>query len=403
MGRNIVLCADGTGNTFDEGISNITRMIRLLDMGNHKEQVVVYDQGLGTPDKRHGNVEKYCRTIPDRHALHILPGPRRVHLDPGGFFACLLGLGFGYGLKSNVGEMWRMLGQLYQGPEDRIFLFGFSRGAFEVRALAGLIYRCGLPAHRESGFDALFDEAWALYRPWHADPGRIGSFRNGNPELRDCRIHFLGIFDTVKSYGGIWPTLLPHLRHNPSVETVRHALALDEHRAWFDATTWGRLDSDRHGAATRLTESERAEIGRQSIEEVWFRGCHSDIGGGDREAATARISLRWMIGEAHEAGLILSPEEVLILHEKDPTGVPEIHLSYTPAWRVVECLPRFEIDNSKPRSIRKPGMFWTGKRDPARHARQGKILVHATAKSHGIDPDRVEIRHTKGLGIEALS
>jgi hypothetical protein len=57
--------------------------------------------------------------------------------------------------------------------------------------------------------------------------------------VRDCEIHFLGIWDTVKSYGGIWPKSLPHLRHNPIVKTIRHALALDEHRSRFIPTSWG--------------------------------------------------------------------------------------------------------------------------------------------------------------------
>src|SRR4029453_18858692 len=59
---------------------------------------------------------------------------------------------------------------------------------------------------------------------------------------RECRIRFLGLWDTVKSYGGLRRVMCAHLRHNPIVDTVRHALALDEQRGWFDATTWGRLD-----------------------------------------------------------------------------------------------------------------------------------------------------------------
>jgi uncharacterized protein (DUF2235 family) len=399
MGRNIVLCADGTGSTFDDGISNITRMIRLLDLGNHREQVVVYDQGLGTHARRLESVERFAASIPDKHALEVLPGPRTNHLDPGGSLARLLGLAFGYGLKSNVGEMWRILGRLYQGPEDRIFLFGFSRGAFEVRALAGLIRRCGLPDGVQPAYDVLYEQAWSLFKPWEMDHEDIRAFKKENPELRDCRIHFLGIYDTVKSYGGIRPVILPHLRHNPIVDSVRHALAMDERRAWFNATTWGRLDSDRQEAMSRLTPPELAEIARQDIQEVWFRGSHSDIGGGDREAITARVALRWMLGEALEAGLKLNPEETIDLMEMDPRGAPEIHESFTPAWRLVECLPRQEIDNSRAKSFRKLRMFWTGKRNPLLHTRDGKVLVHASAKAHGLHPDRIEVRPTKDLGV----
>ncbi|MGH8653244.1 MAG: T6SS phospholipase effector Tle1-like catalytic domain-containing protein [Gammaproteobacteria bacterium] len=99
--------------------------------------------------------------------------------------------------------------------------------------------------------------------------------------------------------------MLPHLRHNPHVKIVRHALALNERHSWFNATTWERLDSDEQGAALRLTKIELDELKKQDIEEAWFRGCHSDIGGGDVEEVTARIALRWMLGEAHAAGVRL--------------------------------------------------------------------------------------------------
>jgi uncharacterized protein (DUF2235 family) len=88
-------------------------------------------------------------------------------------------------------------------------------------------------------------------------------------EHRPCPVHFLGLWDTVKSYGGLDPAILPHLRHNPIVAHVRHALALDERRAWFKPTTWGRLDSDLHAAMTRLAPED--------AETIRHPGCLRDL------------------------------------------------------------------------------------------------------------------------------
>lgn len=183
IGKNIVICADGTGNTFDDSVSNITRMIKLLDFGGSHEQVTIYDQGIGTNAKRIGGVSGFRNNILDKEALQILPGPLASPLDPGGFFGRLLGLGFGYGLKTNVGEMWKKLAQFYDGPEDRIYLFGFSRGAFAARALAGLIYRCGLPGKDVRNSEILFDKAYRHYQKWKPDSGEVEGAGPGSMRL----------------------------------------------------------------------------------------------------------------------------------------------------------------------------------------------------------------------------
>src|SRR5262249_24569442 len=147
----------------------------------------------------------------------------------------LLGLAIGWGIRKNVRRLYQELSELYKGPDDTIYLFGFSRGAFTVRALAGLIYRCGgLPGQDVTNFNRFFRRAYRLYKRRGKKPEQIkrneeeiAEFRK-TFRMRDCAIHFLGIWDTVKSYGGIWPIMLPALRHNPIVRTVRHALALNE-------------------------------------------------------------------------------------------------------------------------------------------------------------------------------
>jgi uncharacterized protein (DUF2235 family) len=303
LGRNIIICADGTGNTFDKGVSNVTRMIKLLALDNHGMQIVVYDQGIGTNANRIGAVEHYRKLIPDKNSLVMLPGPQQWPFILMGWAARVAGLLVGYGLKANVKEMYQHLSQLYEDPADKIYLFGFSRGAFAVRALAGLVYRCGLPFKGVKNFNACFDQAWELYYPQLEDENKIAEFRHECRTQR-CAINFLGLWDTVKSYGGLIPVILPHLRHNPIVSIVRHALALNERRSWFNATTWGRLDSDRTGAELRIKCDPGYQL--QDIEEVWFRGCHSDIGGGDAEAITGMIALRWILGEAAAVGLRLN-------------------------------------------------------------------------------------------------
>jgi uncharacterized protein (DUF2235 family) len=345
MSKNIVICADGTGNSFGRSVSNVARMIKFLALDSHPRQVVVYVQGIGTDARRWREIVKFRKAIPDPEALHVLPGPHESWFRPAEWIALVRGLAFGYGLEDNVSQMYLELAKLYE-KDDIVFLFGFSRGAFTVRALAGLIYRCGLP---ESGHadTRRFERAWQLFVPMHPLEGKTEEFRATEGQ-RECPIHFLGVWDTVKSYGGLRPIMLPHLRHNPIVAYVRHALALDERRGWFDATTWGRLDLDRKpdAAWSRLSEPVRHQMEQQDIEEVWFRGCHSDIGGGDREAQSARIALRWMLGEAAQAGLRLNADGCRLLESPPERERAEVHESHTLAWRLIELLPRLTIDNS---------------------------------------------------------
>jgi uncharacterized protein (DUF2235 family) len=374
-------------------------MINFLAFDDEAKQVVVYDQGIGTNEKRLKAVNEFHRKIPRNAALHVLPGPQAKWFDPWGIFGRLLGLGFGYGLKRNVGEMWQMLADLYQGPEDKIYLFGFSRGAFAVRALAGLISRCGLPERGSGNFAEVFDNAYRLYQEWKPDSSAVETFRRDHSREGECRIHFLGIYDTVKSYGGIWPIRLPILRHNRIVDTVRHALALDEHRAWYKATSWGRLKSDEQGAFRRLTDQELSEIRNQSIEEVWFRGCHSDIGGSGSSEGAAGIALRWMLSEAAIAGLKFKPDAYAELGQDPKDTEPKVNESFNWIWWLVECFPRCEIDNSHTNSVRKLKWLWNGRRNPLELVRKdgGKLMikVHRTAHGHGLDSNRVEVVETK--------
>jgi len=375
--KNIIICSDGTGNTFDDSVSNVTRLVRLLDLDSQPMQEVAYDQGLGTDARRLAAVEAYRRALAHPQALEILAGPRTARFNPIGIAARLAGLTAGYGLKDNVRQVYVALTKMHVREDDRIFLFGFSRGAFTVRALAGLVYRCGLPSHHASDPGSeWFDEAWALFQPMLPDEEAVARFR-ARPGLRDVRIHFLGIWDTVKSYGGFVPIMLPHLRHNPIVAHVRHAVALDERRSWFNVTTWGQLDLDKTGAATRLRAEDLPNFRAQTIEEVWFRGCHSDIGGGDVEECTARVTLRWMLAEAFACGLRLTADGEAMIGQVDPT--PTIHESLKKGWWTTEVMPRKEIDNSGVYPTRHLTYGRTGVRTPAELLRDKQFSVHVSA------------------------
>ncbi len=402
MGKNIIICSDGTGNTFDRHVTNVTHLIECLALDNHNQQVAVYDQGVGTSVHRCRKVDAYKEDLKDKEALRVLPPPIESRFRPKAWFDRGRGLLFGYGLKENVREMYRELSNLYAGSDDRVFLFGFSRGAFTVRALAGLLYRCRLPQPGVTDFDARFNRAWELYEPMREDETATMPFRK---DQRWCPIHFLGMWDTVKSYGGLNPVMLPHLRHNPIVKYVRHALALHEHRAWFQPTTWGLLDLDKEGAVTRLKKADLPSYEQQDIDEVWFGGCHSDIGGGDKEEVTARIALRWMLGEAVnvEWGLKLNHTGRALLGTDDLPGLPEIHDLWNLGWWTVEQVLRKEIDNSGIHPIKKWAWGSNGKREPAKrlHRCGGKVFLHVTVGSRYLVPGKVVQRHTKSLPNEA--
>ena len=397
MNRKIVICSDGTGNSFERQKSNVARLVSLLALDDHRRQVVVYDQGIGTDARRWHEIEEFRADIGDPDALAVLPGPHESRFGAVEWTALGLGLAFGYGLAENVKQMYQQLASLYD-DDDSVFLFGFSRGAFTVRALAGLIHRCGLPHRDRRNDDWAFKRAWSLYRPMHPDERGVAEFRE-REEQRTCAIRFLGIWDTVKSYGGLRPVMLPHLRHNPIVECVRHAVALDEQRGWFDVTTWGRLDIDLEcdAAWSRIDDATKAKIKAQDIEEVWFRGCHSDVGGGNGDEATERIALRWMLAEAHANGIALSDAGRALLQ---PPASPEravIHDSHTDAWKKVETVPRRTIDNSGTWPRRIWAKTPNAKRDPFKLARGGTVAVHDSVdRVDGVPPDRVVRRPVSG-------
>lgn len=363
MGKNLVLCADGTCNAFGaESSSNVARLIEHLDLSDADRQVAVYDQGLGTLASEHQNIERFKRDLERRlgnsDALIPLPPPEHSSRRPRDWRHVAAAMAVGEGLEVNVGELYAALAKNYK-EGDRVFLFGFSRGAFTVRALAGFAWRFGIPADGDAARSkAAFERAWPIFRNEFPDDSKVGAANarkvRAEAGLVDCRFHFLGLWDTVKSYGGHRPIMLPHLRHNPAVDCVRHALALDERRGWFEATTWGWLDSDHPEVRTsgheypvdRLEARDRERIDQQDIQEVWFTGCHADVGGGNGNTATSDIALRWMLGEANGKQLRLNSDARTFMQAPADQERPVTKESRNIFWALVERFERQGIDNS---------------------------------------------------------
>jgi uncharacterized protein (DUF2235 family) len=385
MAKRIVIFADGTGNTVGSNDSNVLRLCKMIDYSDEACQVVIYDPGVGTMtsgETLRRDLPRCVRVIDDDARRPLL---RRLELPFGWLF--------GAGTERNIRRLYRALIREYK-PGDEIFLFGFSRGAFTVRALAGVIYRCGVP-RREADADTAIGlcqkhfEACRSAEELQALKQDVRCFQRNFAHV--CNIRFLGVWDTVKSVGYIFPRNLPHTRHNPIVQTVRHALALGERRSFYAPTTWGGLDGDTrpaiHMRAPRA-EDEPPRIRRQDVQEVWFPGDHSDVGGGHTETALADVSLHWMTNEAHAAGLRVGVSGYSkIVPDIEKLSPHDLHdeMKRDFKWRVIWCVseicPRRDIDNEPPPprlSMLRPNPLGPRKLGPT--ARQDFVTVHSAAK-----------------------
>jgi len=266
--KRIIICCDGTWNTPDQedrGVnrpSNVVKTARAVRPSDDKGivQSVYYDFGVGT-------------------------GPG---LDK------WIGGAFGKGLETNICDAYRFIINNYE-PEDELYLFGFSRGAYTVRSLAGLIHNAGIIRKTDS---TLVSEAFELYKSHSEKPGSMKSIRfrelNSFPETT---IKLIGVWDTVGSLGipitnARRGTRKNHEFHDvelsSSIRHAYHAIAIDEKRRPFFPTLWNKWkDPD------------------QKVEQVWFAGVHTNIGGGYKDSGLSNITLHWMLGKAGDCGLAL--------------------------------------------------------------------------------------------------
>jgi uncharacterized protein (DUF2235 family) len=209
-------------------------------------------------------------------------------------------------------------------------------------------------------------------------------------------VDFLGIWDTVKAYGWIIPKSFPALRHNHSVRTVRHACALDEHRALFQMTGWAE--------------------GHPDVKEVWFAGDHGDVGGGhkDGNSALTEASLFWMLGEAvRERRLLLKPEahdaiKAIANASTRASGTRANSLWIPRGFILLDLFPRQELDNA----LYPPLRPWrvlalNGVRKPGDHSFHNTVSVHHTAAARmragdGYSSERLTSRSDSGRTVRII-
>jgi len=315
MPKNIVICCDGTGNEFGPTNSNVVKLFQMLRRAPD-EQAAFYDPGVGTMAAPEA-ISKFMKKI-----------------------TWIFGLAFGFGLKRNVCEAYAYLVEYYR-PDDRVFLFGFSRGAYTARTLAAMLHKCGL---LERGADNQIPYAFRMFRQ-KTNFAVAAGFKK--TFARPCSVHFVGVWDTVSTVGWVYnPVTFPFTARNPSIAVFRHAISIDERRTHF------------------RTNLFRAEA-EQDCKQVWFAGVHADIGGSypEPESGLAKLTLQWMLREAQAHGLLVDQkrsEEILLGTGKegeakpDPGAMQHDELQRL-GWRIVEHLPRRYIDmRAEP-----PGATWT--------------------------------------------
>ncbi len=325
MPKNIVVFADGTGNGASAlAKTNVWRLYRAVDLAQPVRpgdplQVAFYIDGVGTSAFR---------------PLALLESV------------------FGIGVARNAREMYKFICRNY-APGDRIFAFGFSRGAFTARVLCGLIasqgivrysteeeleravrdayranrrrYKLPLFTPKDSSKPRKADDVVGLVdlirkardgaiHTWRAIARRFGKSSNeSSAPLQPYRPHvaFLGVWDTVSAYGlpieeltrgidnWVWPLSMPDYLLSEKVDCARHALALDEERDSFQPLLW-----DERGEAALLKENR---IKPDRLKQVWFPGVHANVGGGYADDTLSLVPLEWMMDEAAKAGLRFLP------------------------------------------------------------------------------------------------
>ena len=317
MPKNIVVCCDGTANEFAKDKTNVVKLYSVLNQ-DPAVQVTFYHPGIGTMEPA-GALTTFSRRMTK-----------------------LLGMAVGYGLAFDIRDAYIFLMNAYQ-PGDKVFLFGFSRGAYTTRAVAALLHMYGLI---RPGNEPLVPYALRMLMGVE----RASKAPGGTKEYFDlavefqatlswtsCKPWFVGIWDTVSSVGWIDnPLKLPYVTNNPDIEIGRHAVAIDERRAFFRTHLWRKPDPP-------------APAGPVDLKQVWFPGVHCDVGGGypESESSLSKVALEWMLAEAKLAGLLVDnarEDEVLGRTRSGRHVTPDCnglaHESLKGWWKIAEFIPK---------------------------------------------------------------
>ena len=289
--KRIITCSDGTWNKPNELVNRVitpTNVWKLYDIiaPNNKSgvaQVSFYDEGVGT------------------NWYDALPGGM-----------------LGVGINQNIIQAYQFIADNYE-PGDEIYLFGFSRGAYTARSVAGFIRNSGLL--RKENMDKL-DEAFILYKRRDdlslPDADEALKFKESYC-FDNVRIKFIGVWDTVGALGipievfdvinrDILDCRFHDVELSSYVDYAYHAVAIDEHRKPFMPTLW--------------EQQQKGIDAHQVMEQMWFAGAHRDVGGGYNESGLSDGALQWMIQKAEAVGLEFKDDSTII-----PNPLDEIHNS----------------------------------------------------------------------------
>lgn len=280
--RRIIICTDGTWNTPDDedrgkrkptNVTKLTRAILPVD-AEGISQIIYYDEGVGTQ----WGADKYLGGIT------------------------------GHGLSDNILEAYRFLVNNYQ-DNDEVYLFGFSRGAYTARSLSGFINQIGLLPKQDVFW---LPEGYNLYRD-QAAAEQVAEYRELN-NCRDIRIKMIGVWDTVGALGIPVAFIEKFFSHfdslkyqfhdvslTPNVDYAYQALAIDEHRKPFAPSLWS--------TATPSTIE---------MEQRWFAGVHSNIGGGYDNDGLANVALDYIVNKAEALGLEVNRNDYLKFYKPHP-------------------------------------------------------------------------------------
>jgi uncharacterized protein (DUF2235 family) len=293
MAKNIIFCADGTWNhpgETDNGLPADTNVYKIFKaLPQSATQAPHYDDGVGADG-----------TPVDR----------------------LLGGAIGAGLFQKIKDGYTIIARSFNDG-DSIFLFGFSRGAYTARCLAGMIATCGLPDPAKFT-DQATEDAFAAYRAGASRAPLLAALKTKYGD-RDIKIALVGVWDTVGALGipgglfsGLDATLYGFLDTSlhPNVLSAYHALSIDERRSEFTATLW-----------------DGASLAGREVDQLWFAGVHCDVGGGYAETGLSDIALGWMMRKAAAKGLIFDAAVYQRYTTLDPKfTLDQLHVSWNPTW-----------------------------------------------------------------------
>jgi uncharacterized protein (DUF2235 family) len=306
MAKRLIVCFDGTWNSPDNGhATNVVKLMGAIAAADPRgvPQITFYDAGVGADS---GRIERLSDGLAGR------------------------------GLEQNVRDGYRFLAHNWL-PGDEIYVFGFSRGAFTARSLCGFIDLCGLLP--KSAMERL-PEAWELYRLREEQRDQAARAEVLRGTRREVRIRCLGVWDTVGSLGVPLQPLQfvnrKHRFHNAElsdvVECAFHALAIDEQRGTFGPVLWQKQQGRRLA---------------QVVEQVWFPGVHSDVGGGRPDTAISDLALLWMIRrvQAHSG---LAFDEAWLAQRLRPEPLGPIHDSRTLLYALSRVMPYRRLLGQRP-------------------------------------------------------